>query len=107
MKRWLKVGAWVLLAVALIAFIGPRLYVKNANAHLTIDGRVTDDFKLYFGPGGRILLRIGAKQTTKVFFYSGNYTDGWADECPPSEFLFPPFVAIAKRGSSQCVKGER
>jgi hypothetical protein len=86
--------------------LAPRLWVKNSRAHLTIDGRVTDDFKLYFGPGGKMLLRIGEKKPRQIFLYSGNYTDGWADECPVSEFLFPPFVALSKHATPRCKRGE-
>lgn len=106
MKRWMKLAASLLLVAAVVALLGSRLYIKSNYAHLTVDGRVTDDFKLYFGPGGKLLLRIGAKQSKKVFLYSGHYTDGWADECPPSTVLFPPFVAMVKGNRSACVKGQ-
>ena len=103
MKRLIRVMAWVLPALALVIFIGPRLYVKNPNAHLTIDGRVTDDFKLYFGPGGKLLLRIGAKQPKEVFFHSGATADPYAHECAADEVMFPPFVAISKHWRPRCV----
>lgn len=102
MKLWRKLAAWLLPVVAVVALLGPRLYIKSNYAHLTIDGRVTDDFKLYFGPGGRLLLRVGAKQTQAVFAHSGAIGDPYAHECSRDEIWFPPFVAISKRWHVLC-----
>ncbi|HWK30770.1 MAG TPA: hypothetical protein VNR20_01680 [Terriglobales bacterium] len=97
-KRWLKIGV-VLAGVALLLMIlAPRLWVKNSRAHLAIDGHVTDDFRLYFGPKGRMLLRIGDKQPRQTFLYTGDSTAA----CPTSEFLFPPFIALSKRTQPRC-----
>lgn len=106
MKRKALPGAVAVVAVAALLMIGARrVWVKYSTAHLVVDGRVTTDFKLYFGPSGGLLLRLGAKQPRKVFVYGGDHTGGWADECPPSEFLFPPFVAIAKHWPPRCLPG--
>lgn len=106
MRTWLK-AALVVAVIALFLMIWvPRLWVKNSTAHLVIDGRVTDDFKLYFGPGGRMLLREGVKPTRRIFLYTGNYTDPHADECAPGEFIFPPFTALSKHAPPRCAPGK-
>jgi hypothetical protein len=102
MKKWLKVGAVLAGTGVLLMILAPRLWVKNSRAHLTIDGRVTDDFKLYFGPQGKMLLRIGDKRPRQTFTYSGDT----AAECPTSEFLFPPFIALSKRTSPHCDRSD-
>lgn len=97
-KKWLTIGV-VLAAVAIILMIlVPRVWVKNSRAHLAIDGHVTDDFRLYFGPKGKMLLRIGDKQPRQTFLYTGDSTAA----CPTSEFLFPPFIAVSKRAQPRC-----
>lgn len=98
MRKWLKVGAVLAGAGVLLMILAPRLWVKNSRAHLTIDGYVTDDFRLYFGPGGKMLLRIGDKKPRQTFIYGG----ASAAECPTSEFVFPPFVALSKRTEPRC-----
>jgi hypothetical protein len=93
----------LVLLVALVVII-PRTYVRNADSHLAIDGRVTDDFKLYFGPGDRLILRIGAKSTRTAFVFlpQNDGTAAEVRECSSNAVLFPPFVAITKRVRPQC-----
>jgi hypothetical protein len=102
MNRWLKVGVVLAGVAVLLMILAPRLWVKNSRAHLTIDGRVTDDFKLYFGPGGKMLLRIGEKKPRQAFLYDGSS----AEACPTSEFLFPPFIALSKRTAPHCRRND-
>jgi hypothetical protein len=104
MSRKIKMGAALLaVAVVLIIFV-PRTYFRNSNAHLTIDGRVNTDFKLYFGPSDRLLLRIGAKNTRNAFVYVPQRQGSAAEvrECGANGVLFPPFTAITKRAPSAC-----
>jgi hypothetical protein len=93
----------LVLAVALIVIV-PRTYVRNSNSHLAIDGRVTTDFRLYFGPGDRLLLRIGAKNTRTAFVFLPQNDGAAAEvrECSSDAVLFPPFIAITKRVRPQC-----
>jgi hypothetical protein len=102
MNRWLKVGVVLAGVAVLLMILAPRVWVKNSRAHLTIDGRVTDDFKLYFGPGGKMLLRIGEKTPRSAF----TYRDASAGACPVSEFLFPPFIALSKRSTPRCERSD-
>lgn len=97
-KRWLKFGIVLAVVAVILMILAPRLWVKNSRAHLAIDGHVTDDFKLYFGPKGKMLLRIGDKQPHQTFLYTGDSTAA----CPTSEFLFPPFIALSKRAQPRC-----
>jgi len=97
-RKWLKIGIVLAGVAVLLMILAPRVWVKNSRAHLAIDDRVTDDFKLYFGPKGRMLLRIGAKQPRQTFVYS----DDSVGECPTSEFIFPPFVALSKHTQPRC-----
>ena len=97
-KKWLKIGVVLAGVAVLLMIFAPRVWVKNSRAHLAIDGRVTDDFKLYFGPKGKMLLRIGDKQPRQTFLYTGDFTAA----CPTSEFLFPPFIALSKRTQPRC-----
>jgi hypothetical protein len=95
----------VLLVIVVAAMmIIPRTYVRNSNSHLAIDGRVTTDFKLYFGPADRLLLRVGAKNTRSafVFFPQSDGSAAEVRECSPDAVLFPPFIAITKRVRPQC-----
>ncbi len=50
----LVVGVMLVMAVVMIAM--PRVWVKNKTARLVQDGKVIDNFRLYFGSEGRILL---------------------------------------------------
>jgi hypothetical protein len=94
----------LLAIVVAVILIVPRTYVRNSNSHLAIDGRVTTDFKLYFGPGDRLLLRIGAKNTRTAFIFLPQNDGSAAEmrECLPDAVLFPPFIAITKRVQTQC-----
>jgi hypothetical protein len=96
LRKWLKVGAVVAIVVVLTIILAPRVYVRYSNAHLVVDGRVTSDFKLYFGPSGRLLLRMGAKQTRQVFVYEpATYAASpEVKACPARAVLFPPFAAV-------------
>lgn len=102
LKKWLKVGAIAVLAVACTIILVQRAYLRYNNAHLVVDGRVVSDFKLYFGPRGRLLLRIGVKPTRRVFVYEP-LSYGTIDQvldCPARDVWFPPFVAVvaSRRG---------
>ena len=102
MNRWLKVGVVLAGIAVLLMILAPRVWVKNSRAHLAIDGYVTDDFRLYFGPKGRMLLRIGDKQPRQTFLYTGESTAA----CPTSEFLFPPFIALSKHSTPRCERSD-
>jgi hypothetical protein len=104
-RRWIKPGLLVLAIALAVAWLAPRLYVRNSNSHLTIDGRVTDDFRLYFGPSGRMILRIGAKTPHTSFVYlphSDTYTVAEVRECPSGKIMYPPFIAIPKQSKPDC-----
>lgn len=104
MGRKIKIGVALLLVVLALIILAPRIYFRNSNSHLAIDGRVTDDFKLYFGPGDRLLLRVGAKNTQTAFLYVPQNGSSPAEirECPPHSVLFPPFTAVRKSALSEC-----
>jgi hypothetical protein len=72
LNKWLKVGAVVVVAVVLTIILAQHAYVRYSDAHLVVDGRVMTDFTLYFGPNGRLLLRIGEKTPRQLFVYDGN-----------------------------------
>lgn len=101
---WAKLAAVLLFIAAIVMILAPRLWVKNQNSHLVVDGRVNDDFKLYFGPSGKLLLRIGAKKATTAFVFLPQAKSGPAEvlQCPPGEVLFPPFLAVAKHVPPRC-----
>jgi hypothetical protein len=104
-RRWIKPGLLVLAIAVAVAWLAPRLYVRNSNSHLTIDGRVTDDFRLYFGPSGRMILRIGAKQAQTSFIYlphSDTYTIAEVRECSRGKILYPPFIALPMQAKPDC-----
>jgi hypothetical protein len=104
MRTWTKLAAALLVIAAIVMILAPRLWVKNSTSHLVVDGRVTDDFKLYFGPNQKMLLRIGEKRATTAFLFLPQTDRGPAEvlECPPSEALFPPFLAITKHVPPRC-----
>jgi hypothetical protein len=101
MRKWIVV--LLMIVVALIVVV-PRTYVRNSNSHLAIDGRVTSDFKLYFGPADRLLLRIGARNTRSAFIFFPQADGSAAEvrECSADAVLFPPFIAITKRVRPGC-----
>ena len=56
MRKLLTLIIGVVLVVAVVMIAMPRVWVKNKTARLVQDGSVTDNFRLYFGNEGRILL---------------------------------------------------
>jgi hypothetical protein len=104
MRKWTKLAAVLLVTAAIVMILAPRLWVKNSNSHLVVDGRVSGDFKLYFGPNGKLLIRLGAKKPIAAFVFLPQTDSGPAEvlQCPPSEVLFPPFLAVAKHVPPRC-----
>jgi hypothetical protein len=104
MRTWAKLAAALLVIATIVMILAPRLWVKNSNSHLVVDGRVSGDFKLYFGPNGKLLLRLGAKKATVAFVFLPQTESGPAEvlQCSPNEVSFPPFFAIAKHVPPRC-----
>ena len=99
MKRWMKLAASLLLVAAVVALLGSRLYIKSNYAHLTVDGRVTDDFKLYFGPKGRILVDVARRNELFVYWPSAPQ---FISFCFKNDVIFARSVALTKHHPPKC-----
>lgn len=69
LRKLLKIVVPVLLVAATLMIVAPRIWVKNKKARLIYRGQATDDFLLFHGSGGRLLLlpKITNESTALVY----------------------------------------
>ena len=99
-QLFVTIALMLLLAGAFI-ILRPRLWVKNKTAKVIVDGRLSEDVKLFHGSDGRVLFYI--KQTDRgdgdPFLY--NVNDG-IHGCFADRFLRLKIITIAKQSAPYC-----
>ena len=92
------VAVLMVLAGAFI-ILRPRLWVKNKTAKVIVDGRLSEDVKLYHGSDGRLLFYLG-KDPAGAYYYSA---ESGVLRCAASNFASLKIIVFSPRSRPQCV----
>jgi len=99
LRRALKILAPVLLVAVLLMIVAPRIWVKNKNARLIYKGHTQEDFLLFHGSGGRLLLLAKLPAEAPALMYDP--ARGVAS-CGEGAFLNFKVVRLEARTDSRC-----
>jgi hypothetical protein len=89
----------VLLVAAVLMIAAPRIWVKNKKARLIYQGRSTDDFLLFHGSGGRMLITTKISGEAPAFMYVPGR--GIAS-CGQGAFVYVKLATLETRTDSRC-----
>ncbi len=99
MRKAMKIVVPVLLVAATLMIVAPRIWVKNKNARLIYQGHATDDFLLFHGSGGRLLVTAKLPGEAAGLLYDP--ARGLAS-CSAGAFLYVKLVLLETRTESRC-----
>jgi hypothetical protein len=90
----------VLLIVVVGAFIilRPRLWVKNKSAKVIVDGRLSEDVKLFHGSNDRLLFYLRSEPAHAYYFsaHAGVLL------CESSDFVSMKIIVFSPRATPRC-----
>jgi len=96
----------MLLVVAVGAFIilRPRLWVKNKTAKVIVDGRLSEDVKLFHGSDERLLFYLDKMDPGYSFVYTAHdpYGSNGLYRCRKGFFIRAKLIAFSKWRISGC-----
>ena len=94
----------ILIVVVVGAFIilRPRLWVKNKTAEITVDGRLSEDVKLFHGSDDRLLFYL--KEDPQGAYVYDSHFGLW--RCTTSYFANFKIIAFSVHHSSGCADSE-
>jgi hypothetical protein len=99
LRKAMKVTAAVLVVAAVLMIVVPRIWVKNKKARLIYNGHTQEDFTLYHGKGGRLLLVETLPGEAPAMLYDP--ARGVAS-CGPGAFLDLKLVRFESQVDSRC-----
>ena len=99
MRKALKITVPVLLVAALLMIVAPRIWVKNKKARLIYKGHTQEEFLLYHGSGGRLLLLAKIPGEAPALLYDP--ARGVAS-CGEGAFLNLKLARFEARADSRC-----
>src|SRR5438128_6801796 len=93
-----------MLIVLVVAFIllRPRLWVKNKTAKVIVDGRLSEDVKLFHGSDGRLLFYLKGTDRPEgdPFIF---YANTGVFRCTSDRVMPLKIIAIAKQADPYCM----
>ena len=98
-RKILKIVVPVLLVAALLMIVAPRIWVKNKTARLIYKGQATDQFLLFHGSGGRLLLTPKFPGEAAAIIYD---PEQGVASCGEGAFFFIKVAMIEVRTDSRC-----
>ena len=99
MRKALKIVIPVLLLAALVMIVAPRIWVKNKKARLIYHGRSTEDFLLFHGSGGRMLVTANIPGEAPGFMY---VPGRGVASCGQGAFVYVKLATLETRTDSRC-----
>jgi hypothetical protein len=89
-----------MLIVLVVAFIllRPRLWVKNKTARVIVDGRLSEDVKLFHGSDGRVLFYLKDDSLGPYIYESLNGVKG----CDESLFVNLKLIIFSRQAIPYC-----
>ncbi len=99
MRKVLKLVVPVLLVAAVLMIVAPRIWVKNKKARLIYQGHATDDFLLFHGSAGRMLVLANIPGEAAGLLYDP--ARGLAS-CDEGAFLSVKLVLLETRTQTRC-----
>ena len=99
MRKTLKIVVPVLLLAAALMIVAPRIWVKNKKARLIYKGQATDDFLLFHGSAGRMLLMPKIAGEAVGLLYD---PERGVASCGPGAFFSVKLAMIETRADSRC-----
>jgi hypothetical protein len=104
-RRIIAFLAMLIVLVGAFILLRPRLWVKNKTAKVIVDGRLSEDVKLFHGSDGRLLFILKSDPTgAYIYDKEAALSEVWRCEQDgyPS-FIFLKVIAVSRRiHSSGC-----
>jgi hypothetical protein len=102
-RKVLAVLALVVVLISAFIILRPRLWVKNKTAKVIVDGRLSEDVKLYHGSDDRLLFYL--KDDPQGAYVYDARTGLW--RCDKSYFFSAKIIVLTARSrSSGCAEDE-
>ena len=98
-RKILKIVVPVLLLAATLMIVAPRIWVKNKQARLIYQGHAMDDFRVFHGSAGRLLITPGIPGEAVFLLYDPEH--GMAS-CGEGAFFYIKVAMIETRTDSRC-----
>ena len=99
MRRALKFVVPVLLVAAVMMIAAPRIWVKNKKTRLIYQGRATDDFLLFHGSAGRMLIAANIPGEASGWMYD---RERGLASCGRGAFVYLKLAMLETRTDSRC-----
>src|ERR1041385_3618783 len=90
--------AMLIVAIGAFILLRPRLWVKNKTAKVIVDGRLSEDVKLFHGSDGRVLFYLQNDPLSPYMYESLNGVKG----CDESVFVNLKVIALSRQAVPYC-----
>lgn len=97
-KRLFTVIVLLIVAVGAFIILRPRLWVKNKTAKVIVDGKLSEDVKLFHGSDDRLLFYLKDDPDGAYYFAA---EDG-VRRCQSSSFIFAKLLVFSPRRHPYC-----
>jgi hypothetical protein len=97
-RKLFAIIALVMLSVGGFIILRPRLWVKNKTAKVIVDGRLSEDVKLFHGSDDRLLFYLKDDPRHTYFFSKGS----GVLKCSASEFASLKIIVYSPHVHPQC-----
>jgi hypothetical protein len=99
-RRIVTLVAVLIVLVGAFIILRPRLWVKNKTAKVIVDGRLSEDVKLFHGSDGRLLFYLRS-DPARAYYYS---TESGVLRCEASSFASLKIIVFSAHSRPQCAR---
>lgn len=98
MKRFVTIAAVVIVLIGAFIILRPRLWVKNKTAKVIVDGRLSEDVKLFHGSDSRLLFYL-RDDAGAIYYYSAH---SGVLRCDATNFVSLKVLVFGSHATPSC-----